>query len=167
MSQTSENKRLLKIVLVAAAAAVPILAGLTWYGLKLSADATRRRVVAANEAAAVTSLDQIAAAERLYLEAHGQYGTFRQLAEAGVFQAPLEGEALVSGGYRFTVSVTPPSETRGPAFAANADPVRSGGDDATGNRHFFAGSEVTGLRYSEGRPASASDRPAPRRAEAY
>lgn len=167
MAQTSESRRLLKIVLVAAAAAVPVVAGLVWYGLKLSADAERRRVVAANEAAAVSSLDQIAAAQQLYLEAHGQYGTFRQLAEAGVFQAPLEGESLVSGGYRFTVGLTPRAGTRGPAFDVNADPVRSGGDDATGVRHFFKSSEVTGTRFSEGRPAAAADRQLPRAADVY
>jgi hypothetical protein len=167
MSQTSESRRLLKIVLLLAAAAVPVVAGLVWYGLRLNADAQRRRAVAANEAAAISSLDQIAAAQQLHLEARGEYGTFRQLAEAGVFQAPLEGESLVSGGYRFTVRVTPRTETQGPTFSVNADPVRSGGGDATGVRHFFKSSEVTGTRHSEGRPATAADRQLPRVADVY
>jgi hypothetical protein len=166
-SKSSENKRLLRIVLILAAAAIPIIAGLAWYGLKLNTEAQRRRIVATNEAAAISALDQIAAAQQLYLETYGQYGTFNQLAEAGVFQAPLQGESLVSGGYRFSITVTAPNEGRGPTYAARADPIRSGGDDATGIRHFFAGSEVTGLRYSEGRPATAADRPLPRRADAF
>lgn len=167
MSGKAENKRLLKIVLVIVAVGVPVAVALVWYATKLDAGERQRRTIASNEAAAVTALDQIAAAQHLFRETQGEYGTFRQLFEAGVFQAPLEGESLVSGGYRFTARTTPRSETEAPSFEINADPIRSGGSDATGNRHFFIGSEVTGIRYSEGRPATVSDRVLPRRAENY
>jgi hypothetical protein len=167
MSKQSDNRRLLKRVLVIGVIVLPVAALLGWYGLRLRDEGHQRRVVIANEAAAVTALDSIAAAEQLYREAHDGYGTFQQLFEAGVFDAPLDGEQLVSGGYRFTIRVTPGSESQSPAYEVNADPVRSGGARATGNRHFYAGSEVTGIRFSEGRPATATDRTLPRRADTY
>jgi hypothetical protein len=167
MTKESDNRRLLKRVLVIGAVVLPLAVLLGWYGLRLSAEGRQRRIIAANEAAAITALDNIAAAEQLYRESSGGYGTFRQLFEAGVFDAPLAGEELISGGYRFTIRVRPATEAAGPAYEVNADPVRAGGDDATGNRHFFAGSEVTGVRHSTGRPATASDRTLPRRADTY
>jgi hypothetical protein len=167
MTKESDNRRLLKRVLMIGAVVLPLAVLLAWYGLKLSAEGRQRRIVAANEAAAITALDNIAAAEQLYRETYGSYGTFRQLFEAGVFDAPLTGEELISGGYRFTIRVRPATESEVSAYEVNADPVRSGGSDATGNRHFFSGSEVTGIRYSTGRPATASDRTLPRRADTY
>jgi hypothetical protein len=168
MSEKSDNRRLLKRVLIIGAIVLPLAALLGWYGLRLRDEGHQRRVIAANEAAAISALDNIAAAQQLYREAHGGYATFQQLFEAGVFDAPLDGEQLVSGGYRFTVRVLPADESRGRAYEVNADPLRPGtGIGATGSRHFFAGSEVTGIRYSEGRPARATDRTLPRRADTY
>jgi len=164
MSKESDNRRLLKRVLVIGAIALPLAALLGWYGLRMSVEGRQRRAITANEAAAVTALDNIAAAEQLYREAYGHYGTFQQLFEAGVFDAPITDGGLVSGGYRFSVRTRPGSESQAPAYEVNADPVRPG---STGNRHFFAGSEVTGIRYSEGRPATAADRALPRRADAF
>src|SRR5438270_13641128 len=76
-----------------------------------------------------------------------------------LFRSPLSGDALVSDGYRFTLKVTPKAGALGPTYSVNADPVRGGGRDATGRRHFFISSEVSGVRYNEERPATAADKP--------
>lgn len=164
---SSETKRLGKIVIIIVAVGAVAIAALAWYGMKLSSEDRTRRRVAANESAAILALDQIAAAEHLYFQTHGEYAAFPRLVEAGVFQAPLTGDALVADGYRFTLNVTPKRDGGSSSFSVSADPLNETGDDATGRRHFYAGSEVTGIRYSEGRPATANDKTLPRRSNAF
>lgn len=164
---SSETKRLGRIVLIVVAVGALVIAALAWYWVKLSREDQTRRRIARNESAAISALDQIAAAEHLYFQTHGEYATFRRLVEAGVFQAPLTGDALVADGYRFTLNVAPRTEGGQSSFSVNADPLNETGDEATGTRHFYAGSEVTGIRYSEGRPANAQDKTLPRRANSF
>lgn len=162
MSFSQETKRLWRWLAVIAAAGLLAAAALWLVFVRTSEDARRRRVVAANERGAVSVLDSAAAAEQLHLEARGEYGTFPQLVEAGVFQAPLSGDTLVANGYTFRLQTTPAAGGRPAAFGLNADPVRDRGDDATGRRHFYAGSDVTGVRFNDERPATAADPPLPR-----
>lgn len=122
-------------------------------------DYIQQKIIASNEASALTTLQNIQAQEQSFRETSGQYATFRRLADAGVIQAPTDGDALVSDGYKFTLKVTPKTEAQAPTYAVNADPERSGGRDATGRRHFFISSEVTGIRFNEERPATANDKP--------
>jgi hypothetical protein len=160
MSYSQETKRLWRWIAVIAVLGVLAAAALSVYFVRAREDARRRRVVAANERAAVLVVDGVAAAQQLHLEARGEYGTFPQLVEAGVFRAPaLDGERLVAEGYSFDLRVTPRAEARPPAFALHADPVRDRGPDATGRRHFYAGSDVTGIRFHDERPATAADPP--------
>ncbi|HEV3468173.1 MAG TPA: hypothetical protein VG148_02555 [Pyrinomonadaceae bacterium] len=162
MSYSQETKRLWRRLAVFALVGLVAAAALWMLFVRVRDDARRRRFAAANEREAVLVIDSVAAAEQLYLEARGEYGTFRQLVEAGVFRAPLEGDTLVVEGYAFRLQVTPPAEGRPPAFAVSADPVRTTGPDATGRRHFYAGSEVTGIRFNDERPATAADPLLPR-----
>jgi Tfp pilus assembly protein PilE len=159
MSEQSESRRLWRTALVVAAAGVVVLVPLAWLAYRMYNDTLQQRVMSANEASALATLENIQAQEQFFLETKGEYATFRQLAEAGVIQAPLSGDALVSDGYRFTLHVTPKNGAGGPTYSVNADPVRAGGRDATGRRHFFISSEVTGVRYNEERPATAADKP--------
>lgn len=159
MSEASESKRLWRTALIVAGAGLLVLVPLLWFAVRMYNDNLQRKLIAANEAAALVALENIQAAEQLYLEAHGSYGTFPQLVEAGVFQAASGGEVLVSKGYTFSVKVTPRSESQGPTYSVNADPIRDQGRDSTGRRHFYISSEITGVRISEGRPANASDKP--------
>lgn len=165
MSYSQETKRLWRWIAVIAAVGVVAGAALWVIFIRTSEDARRRRVMATNEREARSVIDSVAAAQQLHLEARGEYGTFRQLVEAGVFQAPLSGDQLVARGYAFTLRVGPRAGDRPPVFALNADPVSDRGPDATGRRHFFAGSDVTGIRFNDERPATAADPPLPRRAE--
>jgi type II secretory pathway pseudopilin PulG len=162
MSYSQETKRLWRRLAVFGVVGLLAAAALWVVFVRMRDDARRRRLAAANEQEAVLVIDSVAAAQQLYLEARGEYGTFAQLVEAGVFRAPLEGEALVVQGYAFRLRVTPRAEGRPAAFAVNADPVRAAGPDATGRRHFYADSDVTGVRFNDERPATAADPPLPR-----
>jgi hypothetical protein len=161
MSETekSESKRLLRTALVVAAVGVVVVAALVFVFFRMRHDYVQQRIMNTNEASALATLENLQAQEQSFLETAGSYATFRQLADAGAIQAPLSGDALVSDGYRFTLRVTPKTDTQAPAYTVNADPVRADGRDATGRRHFFISSEVTGVRYNEERPATAADKP--------
>ena len=158
MAEVSESKRLWRTALVVAGVGLLVLVPLAWLALRMWDDTVQRRVIAANESAALTNLENIQAAEQLYFEAHGQYGTFRQLIDSGVFQAEVSGDPPAASGYVFTVRVQPGTGAQPAAYSVNADPVRAGGRDATGQRHFFISSEVTGVRYNETRPATKDDK---------
>jgi hypothetical protein len=165
MAEASESKRLWRTALIVAGVGLLVLIPLGWLALRMRDDAIQRRVVAANESAALTNLENIQAAEQLYFEANGQYGTFRQLIDSGVFQAEVSGDPPVASGYAFNVRVQPKTDTQPAAYSVNADPVRPGGRDATGRRHFFISSEVTGIRFNESRPATRDDKPRPKVSE--
>lgn len=161
MRDSSESKRLWRTALIVAGVGLLVLAPLSWLALRMYDDTVRRRLVAANESSALGSLEVIQAAEQLYYETYGRYGTFREMAEAGIFQTELTGDPLVGHGYTFTLRVRPKTETEPASYAVNADPIRAGGGDATGRRHFFIGSDVTGVRFNETRPATKDDKPRP------
>ena len=161
MAEASESKRLWRTALVVAGVGLLVLIPLAWLALRMWDDTIQRRVMAANESAAITNLENIQAAEQLYFEANGQYGTFQQLIDSGVFQAQVTGDPPVASGYAFTVRVQPKTDTQPAAYSVNADPVRAGGSDATGRRHFYIGSDVIGVRYNDTRPANKDDRPRP------
>lgn len=121
--------------------------------------AYRNKVVAANEAVALNSLRSIAAEEANYVARAGHYATLPQLVEASALDARFAGDPPSISGYVLTMKVQPVSDDRPPFFSVNADPVQSGGFAPTGKRHFYLDSEVTGIRVSEGRQATAHDRP--------
>ena len=159
MSDDFESRRLWRTALVVVAVGVVVLVPLAWLAVRMYDDSIQRRVISADEASALAALENLQAQEQSFLETEGRYATFRQFAEAGIISVPLDDDALVSDGYRFTLKVTPKTDAQGPTYSVNADPVRAGGRDATGRRHFFISSEITGVRYNEGRPATAADKP--------
>jgi hypothetical protein len=165
MSDSSESKRLWRTALIVAGVGVLVLVPLGWLALRMYDDMLQRRVVAANESAALSNLENIQAAEQLYFETYGQYGTFRQMLDAGIFQAELNGDPPVAHGYAFTLKVRPRADAQAGGYTVNADPVRAEGRDATGQRHFFISSDVTGIRFNETRPATKDDKPRPKVSE--
>ena len=165
MAEVSESKRLWRTALIVAGVGVLVLVPLGWLALRMWDDTIQRRVIAANESAALTNLENIQAAEQLYFEAHGEYGTFRQLIDSGIFQAEVSGDPPTASGYVFDVRVQPKTDAQPAAYSVNADPVRAEGRDATGRRHFFISSEVTGVRYNESRPANKDDKLRPKVSE--
>jgi hypothetical protein len=159
MSDSSEAKRLWRTAAIVAGVGLLILVPLGWLALRLYDDTIQRKVVAANESAALTSLENIQAAEQIYFETYGEYATFRRLIESGVFQAELNGDPPVAHGYAFMLKVQPKTDAQPAAYSVNADPVRGSGRDATGRRHFLISSDVTGVRFNEERPATKDDKP--------
>jgi len=159
MAESSDSKRLWRTALIVAGVGLLVLAPLGWLYVRMSNDATQRRVANANEADARYTLELIAAAEDVHLRAYGDYGTIRQLTETGILQITFDGETPARSGYVYNVRLTPKAGERQPAYSVNADPVRDKGREATGRRHFYVGSEAIGMRYNEERPATASDKP--------
>lgn len=159
MTDSTETKKYWKVLGVVAVVGLLACIPLVWLGLRMNDEARQRRVVAANEAATLAALEGIAAAQQLYLQTQSRYGTFRELVEAGVFQAPLTGDALVAHGYNFTLRVTPRTESQPPSFKVNADPLSREGEAATGRRHFYLDSDLVGIRVNEERPAGPGDPP--------
>ena len=119
----------------------------------------RSKVMAANEAAAFESIRTIEYAQRFRRGETGRYATFDEFVAAGALDARFSGASPVVSGYVFTMKVTPGTESQPPFFSINADPLQSEGLSATGKRHFYYDSEIIGIRVSEGRQATASDRP--------
>lgn len=158
MSKAPEKKKGYgRVILILLAVGVLIIVPLAWFVLKMGRDAERRRFINGNEAAAIYTLEQVAAAEQLHFETYeGRYGTFQQLLDAGLFRAPLDGERITSAGYTFTLRVAPAANGQPSSYSVNADPLQDG---VTGNRHFYIDSNVTGMRVSEGRAATAADPP--------
>ena len=158
MAEASESKRLWRTALVVAGVGILVLVPLGWLALRMWDDTVQRKLIATNESAALTNLENIQAAEQLYFETNGQYGTFRQLIDSGIFQAEVSGDPPTASGYVFNVKVQPKTDAQPPSYSVNADPVRAEGRDATGRRHFFVSSEVIGVRYHETRPANKDDK---------
>ena len=119
----------------------------------------RSKVMAANEAAALRVIRNVEYQQRLHRSESGTYATFDELVAGGGLDARFSGPSPAVDGYVFTLKVTPAGEGRPPFFSINADPVQSEGFSATGRRHFYFDSEITGIRVSEGRQAAATDRP--------
>jgi hypothetical protein len=165
MPEASESKRLWRTALIVAGVGLIVLVPLGWLALRMWDDTVQRRVIAANESAALTNLQNIQAAEQLYFETNSQYGTFQQLIDSGIFQAEVSGDPPVASGYVFTVKVQPKTDAQPAAYSVNADPVRAEGRDATGRRHFFVSSEVIGVRFNESRPATKDDKVRPKMQE--
>jgi hypothetical protein len=159
MSESPETKRLWRTALLVAGVGLLVLIPLAWLAVRMVNDANQRKIMAANEADALYALEQIAAAEHIYFQTFGEYATLPQLAEAGVLQTSWSGDPPASHGYTFTFRLTPKTAPSGPAYSVNADPQLAGGRAATGRRHFFVSSEVTGIRFNEERPATATDKP--------
>src|SRR5918912_2360808 len=120
MAEVSESKRLWRTALIVAGVGVIILVPLLWLALRLVDDYNTRRRVAANESSALTNLENVQAAEDVYFRTNGEYGTFRQLIDSGVFQAELSGDPPTVSGYVYTVRVRPKTDAQPPSYTVNA-----------------------------------------------
>ena len=105
MAYSQETKRLWRWVAVLAVVGVLAAAGLWFYFVRARDEQRRRRIVAANEREAVLVVDGVAAAQQLHLQSRGEYGTFPQLVEAGVFRAPALRAFAVAAARGFRAAV--------------------------------------------------------------
>lgn len=121
--------------------------------------AWRNAVIAGNETAAIQTLKTVATEQRVYFNGKGRtaYGTFDQLIETGSLDKRFVGDAPLVDGYVFTMKVTPKSGSTPPSFTLNADPQQKEGVSASGRRHFYIDSNISGIRTNNDGPASADD----------
>ncbi|MCA1593426.1 MAG: hypothetical protein LC754_12415 [Acidobacteria bacterium] len=167
MSTNPESKRWGRTVAIILGVGVLILVPLVFLARHMLDAANTRALVASNEAAAIDTIDLIAAAEQIHLDAYGDYATLQQLLDAKILKLTFNGDPPTFKGYTYTVKVAPLTDTQGPAFSVSADPLRGEGGDATGRRHFYRDTNVTGMRFNEDRPAAASDALLPRVVNPY
>jgi prepilin-type N-terminal cleavage/methylation domain-containing protein len=117
-------------------------------------------VKTANEASAVATLKTISTEQAKYATSHrGEYGTFKQLTDAGLLDERFADEEPVVSGYIFKMTVTPKSKNNPSSYSVNADPQAKGGLNATGNRHFYIDPSVSTIRSNDEQPAAATDPP--------
>ncbi|HEX6183851.1 MAG TPA: prepilin-type N-terminal cleavage/methylation domain-containing protein [Pyrinomonadaceae bacterium] len=118
-------------------------------------------VRSANEASAITSLQRISTAQVTYFNSRNRagYGTFEQLSTGGYLGREFAGEKPEVNGYIFEMTLTPKSTNQPAAYAVNADPQKDTGLTATGNRHFYIGSDVGTPTSSNEKKAGPEDPP--------
>ena len=111
----------------------------------------------ANEAAAVSVLNSIRAAQAKYVTDHkGQYGTFRELFEEGYLDKRFNADQPHERGYVFVITLVPKSEGKAATFSVNANPEQSQGLGATGRNFYYIDPE-SGICFSKNGPATAAD----------
>jgi prepilin-type N-terminal cleavage/methylation domain len=113
-------------------------------------------VRAGNENAAQQSLDRIRTLQIQYAgKNQGRFATFDQLIQSGQLDERFAGESPVVNGYRFTMTVDPPTANQPAKFSINADPQVTEGVSRTGDRHFYTDSTLSTIKYSDEGPANA------------
>jgi prepilin-type N-terminal cleavage/methylation domain-containing protein len=111
----------------------------------------------ANEAAAVSTLNTIRAAQANYVIDHkGQYGEFRQLFEQGYLDKRFNSDQPHERGYVFVITLVPKSEGKVATYKLNANPEQSDGLGATGKNFYYLDPE-SGICFSSTGPATAKD----------
>lgn len=118
-------------------------------------------VRAANQAAAVRSLQAIAVEQRTYYNTHNRssYGTFDQLIADGALNRNFAGESPEVEGYVFKMVVTPKAAGQPPSFKVNADPAKPDGFNATGKQFYYMDSNSNEIHVNESQPAGPDDPP--------
>ena len=118
-------------------------------------------VRAANQAAAIRSLNAIQVEQRTYYNTHNRtsYGTFDQLIAEGALNKNFTGEAPVVEGYIYKMVVTPKAAGQQAAYKINADPVKADGFNATGKQYYYIDSSKSETHVNETQPAGPDDPP--------
>jgi hypothetical protein len=125
--------------------------------LEFSSVSWSRPTKAANEAAAVTTLNAIRVAQAKYVVDHkGQYGTFRQLFDEGYLDKRFNYDKPHNRGYVFVLTLEPKSEEKAASFSVNANPEQAQGIGATGKNFYYIDPD-SGICYSSAGPATAAD----------
>ena len=111
----------------------------------------------ANEAAAISTLNTIRAAQANYVIDHkGQYGEFIQLFELGYLDKRFNHDQPHERGYVFVITLVPKSEGKVATYKLNANPEQSEGLGATGKNFYYLDPE-SGICVSTTGPATAAD----------
>ncbi|MBP6003650.1 MAG: prepilin-type N-terminal cleavage/methylation domain-containing protein [Pyrinomonadaceae bacterium] len=112
-----------------------------------------------NETTAAQSIDNIRKFQAQYASRNkGSFATFDELIAKVSLDEKFKGERPVVNGYIFTMTVEPASQSRPSSYSITADPQVADGVTATGTRHFYTDSSLSGIKATdENRPAKADD----------
>lgn len=112
-----------------------------------------------NETTAAQMVDNIRKFQAQYASRNrGSFATFDELILKVSLDDKFKGERPVVNGYTFTMTVVPQSASVPSSYTINADPQVSEGMSATGTRHFYTDSSLSGIKATdENRPAKADD----------
>lgn len=112
-----------------------------------------------NETAAAQSIDNIRKFQAQYASRNkGNFATFDELIAKVSLDEKFKGENPVVNGYTFTMTVEPASPTKPGFYSIVADPQVADGVTATGTRHFYTDSGLSGIKGTdENRPAKPDD----------
>ena len=121
------------------------------------AGSLKKSLNAADEAAAIRTLQNIFRAETQYMTIHsGSYGTFDEMVKDSSLDQRFAGSAPVLAGYVFTLKLTPDTSGQATAYSVNADPKD---EPSAGARHLYMDSASNVVRGNANRTAGPSDPP--------
>lgn len=110
----------------------------------------------ANEASAVSTLNSIKVAQAKFMIDHKEYGTFKQLFDAGYLDKSFNTGKPDIKGYLFILTLLAKSEGKSPGYEVNANPEQSQGVGATGKNFYYVDPD-SGICISHDGPATAAD----------
>jgi len=113
-----------------------------------------------NETSTAKAMDTIRSLQTGYASKHqGKFApTFAELITSTDLDKKYEGDNPVVNGYVYKMTVTEPSGSKPAFFSLNADPQVSEGIQATGKRHFYIDSSISGIKSTEeNRPSKPDD----------
>lgn len=112
-----------------------------------------------NETTAAQSMDQIRKFQAQYASRNkGNFATFDELIAKVSLDEKFKGESPVVNGYIFKMTVVPQSASTPASYSVTADPQVAEGISATGTRHFYTDSSLSGIKGTdENRPAKVDD----------
>ncbi|MDQ3817856.1 MAG: hypothetical protein M3362_09210 [Acidobacteriota bacterium] len=157
MQTNTRRKRIVVLfVLALMALAFPACGGKTENSGN-QAGSLKKSLNAADEAAAIRTLQNIFRAETLYMTTHsGGYGTFDEMVKDGSLDQRFAGSAPVLAGYVFTIKLTPDPSGQPTAYSVNADPKE---EPSAGARHLYMDSASNVVRGNPNRTAGPNDPP--------
>ena len=121
------------------------------------AGSLKKSLNAADEAAAIRTLQNIFRAETQYMTTHsGSYGTFDELVKDSSLDQRFAGSAPVLAGYVFTLKLTSDSSGQATTYSVNADPKE---EPSGGARHLYMDSNSNVVRGNASRTAGPNDPP--------
>src|SRR3989440_8909533 len=121
------------------------------------AGSLKKSLNAADEAAAIRTLQNIFRAETQYMTIHsGSYGTFDEMVKDSSLDRRFAGSAPVLSGYVFTLKLTPDTSGQATAYSVNADPKD---EPSAGARHLYMDSASNVVRGNANRTAGPNDPP--------
>lgn len=112
-----------------------------------------------NETTAAQTVDNIRKFQAQYASRNkGNFATFDELIAKVSLDDKFKGESPVVNGYIFNMVVIPFSASTPSSYSITANPQVAEGLSATGNRHYYTDSSLSGIKATdENRPAKADD----------